>query len=211
MQKLIKKIKSLEKSSINKEVLSRLKDFDSFEHKESKLWYEELCFCILAANAKGRNAFNIQLDLGAKGFLTKSKSELAKTILRHKHRFHNNKSNYIIESRKYSNIKPEIIKRLKDEGIDETRLWLADNIKGIGMKEASHFLRNTGVKNIAILDRHILNIMSENGIIEKPKNLTTKKYVDIEEKFKSISNKLNMSPAKLDLFMWYMKTGEVMK
>jgi len=211
MQKLTQQIKSLQKSKINIEVENRLNDFLSFKDKSQECWFEELCFCILAANAKGRNAYNIQLDLRAKGFLTMTQSELSTAILRHKHRFHNNKARFIIASRKFKDIKTRIIDQLKNNGISKTREWLVDNIKGIGMKEASHFLRNTGVFDIAILDRHVLNIMSENNIIEKPKYLTNKNYLKIEEKFISLCFELKMSPAKLDLFMWYMKTGEVMK
>jgi len=93
----------------------------------------------------------------------------------------------------------------------EAREWLVRNIKGLGMKESSHFLRNVGYKNLAILDRHILNIMKDEGIIEKPKSLTRKKYLEIEEKFNKMAKGFNMSPAELDLHMWCMKTGEVLK
>ncbi len=86
------------------------------------------------------------------------------------------------------------------------------NIKGIGYKEASHFLRNVGYKNIAILDRHIINLMLEYGLIEeKPKTLSRKIYLSIEKKLKIIADRLNMPMAELDLYMWYMKTGEVLK
>ena len=66
-------------------------------------------------------------------------------------------------------------------------------------------------KDESILDRHILNVHSENKKIEKPKTLTKSKYLEIEKKFFCLSEKLKISPVKLDLFMWYMKTGEVLK
>ena len=211
MNKLISLIKSLENSNINNQAEKRLKEFTSFKSKNKDLWYEELCFCILAANAKGRNAFNIQLDLGAKGLLNNTKKQLVNTILKHKHRFHNNKAKYIIESRKYRNIKVLVTRMIKEKGIISTRDWLVENIKGIGMKEASHFLRNTGTFNIAILDRHVMNLMIKHRIIKRPITLTKNKYLEIEKKFLSLSKKLNINPAKLDLFLWYSKTGEVMK
>ena len=101
----------------------------------------------------------------------------------------------------------------KINGMDDfsAREWLVKNVKGIGYKEASHFLRNVGYKNLAILDRHILNLMDEEGLIEKPKSLTRKNYLEIEKKFIALSKRLKMSAAELDLHMWHMKTGEVLK
>jgi N-glycosylase/DNA lyase len=73
-------------------------------------------------------------------------------------------------------------------------------------------LRNVGYKNLAILDRHVLNLMKEYDIIkEKPKTLNKKKYLEIEKIFKKIANTLKMSCAELDLYVWYMKTGKVLK
>jgi N-glycosylase/DNA lyase len=94
----------------------------------------------------------------------------------------------------------------------EARDWLVKNIKGLGYKEASHFMRNVGYKNLAILDRHIINVMHDYKVLkQKPKALTKKNYLEIETKFKKLSKQLNMSAAELDLYMWYMKAGEVLK
>ena len=79
------------------------------------------------------------------------------------------------------------------------------------MKEASHFLRNTGSQSLAILDRHILNILAEHKLIVKPKTLTPQKYKEIEQVFTNMASTLRISPAKLDLILWYMQTGEVLK
>lgn len=147
---------------------------------------------------------NIQKKLG-RGLLTIPQKTLALFIKENKHRFHNNKSKYIVEVRKHLDIKTKLSKQT------DKRNWLVKNIKGLGFKEASHFLRNTGTLDLAILDRHIINTMSEHKIIEKPKTMTPKAYLSIEEKFNNLASKLNMSPAKLDLFIWYMKTGEVAK
>ncbi|MBW3021610.1 N-glycosylase, partial [Candidatus Woesearchaeota archaeon] len=92
------------------------------------------------------------------------------------------------------------------------RELLVTNIKGLGYKAASHFLRNVGYKNLAIVDRHIVNILVENKIIkQKPKTITKKLYFDIETKLDKISKQINMSQAELDLYLWYMKTGKVLK
>ena len=208
MQELIKKIRELEDSKINILVEKRLKEFEAFKNKSNNEWFQELCFCILAANSKQKTSQLIQESLNNK-LLTIEEKELAQYIRDNKHRFHNNKAKYIVEARKYKDIK-EI---LKNKNEIESRNFLVKNIKGIGMKEASHFLRNIGFsQNLAILDRHILSVMHEHAVIDSiPKSITHNNYLNIETKFSNLAKQLNISPAKLDLFLWYLKTGKVAK
>ena len=211
MQELISKIKDLQKSPINQTVESRLQEFASFKGKNGGLWFSELCFCILTANSRARTGITIQNQLGPSGFLFKTQEEIMNVIIQNHHRFHNNKSKYIVQARKHAQIK-KIVNDFTEKGqLLKAREWIVKNIKGIGYKEASHFLRNTGHEDLAILDRHILNLMAEHNLIERPKTLSPKLYIDIESKFNNIAHNLQMSPAKLDLFMWYMKTGEILK
>ena len=134
------------------------------------------------------------------------KSQLTRTIRENKHRFHNIKAGFIVNARQFKNIK-DILKKEKDP-----RRWLIANVKGIGWKESSHFLRNVGYTGYAILDRHILNLMLENKLInKKPKSLNEKNYLAIEKKLEKFAKKLAMSQAELDLYMWFMKTGKVLK
>jgi N-glycosylase/DNA lyase len=207
MKELLEKVRELENSYINDKVNQRLEEFDSFKSKSEDEWFSELCFCILTANAKQKTAATIQNQIKSEGFQTLSQKTLADLIKVNKHRFHNTKSKYIISARKFANIKSLI----QDLTEIQARDFLVKNIKGLGFKESSHFIRNTGGKNLSILDRHILNVLSEHKIIEKPKTLSPQMYKVIESKFTKIASKLRMSPAKLDLFLWYMKTGEVLK
>ena len=131
---------------------------------------------------------------------------MIKCIKRNKHRFHNNKTKYIVEARKYKNIKTILVKE------DDPREWLVKHIKGLGYKESSHFLRNVGYTDYAIVDRHILNVLLDNKVIkEKPLSLNKKVYLEIEGKLALIGKKLKMNQAKLDLYLWYIKTGKVLK
>ncbi|MBN2880989.1 N-glycosylase/DNA lyase [Candidatus Woesearchaeota archaeon] len=199
----------LQNSNIRIEVEKRLKEFSSFAKKSNDEWFSELCFCILTANSKAVTGIKIQQELGANGFLNKSEKEICKVIQDNKHRFHNNKSSYIVQAREFKNIK-NLVKKSKDTL--SIRNWIAENIKGIGYKEASHFLRNIGKKDIAILDRHILNLFKEYGLInEKPKTLTKKIYLEIEKIFLDLAEKLKMNGAELDLYMWYLKTNKILK
>lgn len=208
MNKLIKEIKYIKNSSVKNKVDKRLKEFKNFKNKNTKEWFSELCFCILTANSKAVTALKIQEELTPKGFCEYSLNNVRKTIRKNKHRFYNNKAKYIIAARKHIDIKNKI----KGLGEIKAREWLVKNVKGLGYKEASHFLRNVGCKNLAILDRHILNLMKEYNLIkEKPKILNKKNYLEIETIFKKIADTLKMPCARLDLYMWYMKTGEVLK
>jgi N-glycosylase/DNA lyase len=212
MSQLINSVKKLRKSEVKKVVDKKISIFKDFNKKNTKEWFGEMCFCILTANSKAKTAIAIQKELGANGFCTLCFKDLMETIKRNKHRFHNNKARFIVEAQKNLNIKDLIKPIAENEGQLNAREWLVKNIKGLGYKESSHFLRNVGYFDLAVLDRHILNLMKDDGmIIEKPKTLTKKKYFEIEEKFRQLARKLGMSCAELDLYMWYIKTGWVLK
>ncbi|MBW2985395.1 N-glycosylase/DNA lyase [Candidatus Woesearchaeota archaeon] len=205
-QKLINKINELKNSNIKSDVDYRLNKFKELNNSED--WFSELCFCILTANSKAATALEIEKELKGKGFHTFSQSEIRECIRKNKHRFHNNKSKFIVEARKHKNIK-EII---QEKTTINARTWLVDNIKGIGYKESSHFLRNVGYNNVAILDRHILNLMVEHKLLkEKPKTLNKNNYPEIEKKLGKLASSINMSQAELDLYLWSLKTGKVLK
>ena len=119
---MIKEVKKL-KEKIGNKVNKRLKEFEN-----NKDWFSELCFCLLTANAKAKTALEIEKEAD---FLEMSEEELKEVIRKNKHRFHNRKAEYIVEARKFANIK-EILKENKRE-------FLIKNVKGVGMKEASHF------------------------------------------------------------------------
>jgi N-glycosylase/DNA lyase len=101
----------------------------------------------------------------------------------------------------------ERIEELEDPR--EIRDWLVANVKGLGLKEASHFLRNIGMgKDLAILDRHILKNLVNFGVISKlSETLSKKKYLDIEKKMKEFSRDVKIPLAHLDLLLWYKEAG----
>ncbi len=207
MKELLDKIRGLEQSDVGEIVNKRLDEFASFKRKSEDEWFSELCFCILAANAKQATSATIQNQLSAEGFKTLSQETLANLIKLNKHRFHNNKAKYIVKARQFSNIK-SIIQNMPEQ---QSRQWMVENIAGIGMKEASHFIRNTGGQSLAILDRHILSVLEENKLISKPKSLSTQKYLEIEKVFLDLASTLRMTSAKLDLMFWFIKNGEIAK
>ena len=198
--------------------------------------FEELCFCIFTANTsaemglKAVDAVRILLINGTQEEMTKHLEGI--------YRFNVLRPSYIIHTREYlknnfnfklknkieslKNSKgifgvPKISKKfsstLKENPI-ELRNFFAFNkgIKGLGYKEASHFLRNIGFKGYAILDKHILNSLLEFNIIDKIKTpLTSKVYYEIEEKMKLFSNEIKIPMDDLDLLLWSRKNGKILK
>ena len=203
---LIEKIKNLKKTRIKKEVDARIKEFEKVEEQGIERIFSELCFCILTANYSALGGIKIQKEIGNK-FLTLSEKELSEELKKLGHRFPNKRTEFIIEARKKLKLLEEALK------LPELKLrdWLVKNIKGLGYKEASHFMRNVGYKNVAIIDFHIIDLLVREGIIEKPKTLTKKKYLEVESELKKIADKVNLNLAELDLYLWYMETGKILK
>jgi N-glycosylase/DNA lyase len=208
--KLIKEILDLKK---NKVVLKQIQDkislFSSFKNKNNCSIFKELCFCLLTANFNAKKSIYIQKEIN-NGFISYSKSKLNSELKRLGHRFPNVRGNFIIEARKYKDNIKDIIFSIKDN--KERREWLVKNIKGLGYKESSHFLRNIGFFNYAILDFHIIDILFDNKIIKsKPKTLTKTDYLYIEKKLDFFCKKLNISQGELDFYLWYLETNNILK
>jgi len=186
-------------------VKQRIKEFE--EIGKSDRIFIELCFCILTANFNAERCMKIQEKIG-NGFFYLPEEKLAKKLKKLGHRYPNMRAKHIVEARKYSNLK-EILESFRDG--KEAREWLIKNIKGIGYKEASHFLRNIGYKDVAIIDFHILDLLERYKIIKKPKVLTPRKYLEIERILEKIAKKVKISLAELDLYLWYIETGKILK
>ncbi|MCD4666851.1 N-glycosylase/DNA lyase [archaeon] len=184
------------------EIKSRLKEFEN-----NKDYFYELCFCILTPQSSAKSAWKSILKLKELDFQNKNinPEDYIKNV-----RFHINKSKYLNELKNNYDFILSNIKQDKDSR--ELREFLVKNVKGYGYKEASHFLRNIGHKDLAILDRHILkNLIKHKVINELPKSLTPKKYFEIENKFINFSKKTNMPLDHLDLLFWSQETGEIFK
>ena len=136
---------------------------------------------------------------GSKDILIDSTyEELNKKLKELSCRFYNRRTEYIFYARTIP--------------IKFDREYLVKNIKGLGYKESSHFLRNIGYSDYAILDKHILRSLEEFGVIKEiPKSLNKKKYLEIEEKMKLWSKEIKIPMDELDLVLCSRKTGEVLK
>lgn len=200
---------------IKKDVDKAVKGYKKAWNGNEKEVFAEVAFCILTPQSKAKNAWQAITNLVNNGLLFDGQSEEIAEYLNIV-RFKNNKSRYLVELRELMTVdgKLQPKKILSEKGNTlEKREWIFKNIKGMGMKEANHVLRNLGFGDeIAILDRHILrNLVQLNIINEIPKSITEKKYYEIEEKMKEYSEYSGITMGELDLVLWYKEAGEVFK
>lgn len=191
-------------------VEKRVSEFLKLNEMGNDEWFSELCFCILTANSTAELGMRIQKLVG-RGFLDYPREKLERILRSSGHRFWRKRAEFIVEARRYSRIRDIVLEKIESGGVYGAREWLVRNVKGLGYKEASHFLRNVGYFDVAILDRHILTTLSEYGVIDMPKTLTRNRYLDIEEKFSALARKAGMEPGVFDLYVWYLRTGKVLK
>ena len=188
------------------EIKARLEDFTKIKDKED-IFYE-LCFCLLTPGSNARRC-------DAKVKMLKDNNFMHTNFMPRKHirdiRFYNNKTENLLLAKKNYSIILEQVHNVKDNYL--LRGWLADNVRGFGYKEASHFLRNIGKgKGLAILDRHILkNLKLLDVINEVPGHMSKKQYLGIEKRLLSYSSTIGIAAEELDLLLWSKETGEVFK
>lgn len=208
----IKKIYSDKKE----EIKFRLEEFkQKLKIGDEKDIFAELVFCILTPQSKAKVCWSAVEKLLEKNLLLNASST---KILKELDgvRFKYKKAEYIVEARKLFIDNGDIFVKsriIQFNDILETREWFVKNVKGIGFKESSHFLRNIGLgDNLAILDRHILKNLKLSGVInEIPKSLTKLKYYEIEGKMRKFADRINIPMNYLDLLLWYKEAGHVFK
>jgi len=203
-------------NSKRQDIRLRLNEFKKIWKKGTKKEiFAELVFCILTPQANGKACWSAVENMKRKGVLfTGDRSQIIKELS--SARFIQKKSAYIVEAREKFlcdnrvSLK-SVISKIGDGY--EAREWLVQNVKGIGYKEASHFLRNIGFEqNLAILDRHILKNLKLIGVIKEiPGSLSKGRYFDIEKRMMEFSKAIQIPMSHLDLVMWYKETGEIFK
>lgn len=201
-----------------REIKSRLREFEEVWRKgnDAKLW-EELAYCIFTAGASARMGLNSVAAV--RSLLLEGEPEEMTRALKKAgaHRFPVARPLYIVTTRNYfrANFNMALRKHLRSfRDPFARRDWLAQDkqVKGLGYKEASHFLRNIGIKGHAILDKHVLRCLAEMGVIETMKPPSTRrKYLEIEEELRRFARDIKIDFDELDLVLWSMKTGEILK
>ncbi len=178
-----------------------------FKNISSESYKDEFLFCLLTPGSNAQRCWQAVMEL--KNLPIWNKRSIS-NILKKRTRFHNNKTSYILHNLKHWQ---NITARLNSPNIVELRNYLSKQVKGFGLKEASHFLRNIGKSNnsIAILDRHILKNLYQYNIIKSQKIKSDKHYLEIERKFLNFAKSLKIPADHLDLLLWSQENGEIFK
>lgn len=199
-----------------RDIRRRLAEFRGVrrEGSDARLW-EELVFCIFTAGASAR--MGLRSIETVRPLLDAGTHQDLADALTGVHRYPRARSGYVVVTRDY--LRDDCGMRLGErlESFSDPiarRDWLARErrIKGLGYKEASHFLRNVGYHGYAILDKHILRSLAELGVIASPQPPTTRaKYFATEERLHDFARDVRIDFDELDLVLWSMKTGEILK
>lgn len=198
-------------------IRARLADFAELRRSASdERLFEELVYCIFTAGASARMGLNSVECV--RPHLLSGDQERLETALVGAHRYPRARAGYIISTRDYLQQQCRLrMRELLDSfgrNAEARRDFFAAGrgIKGIGYKEASHFLRNIGYRGYAILDKHILRTLHECGVLDSPDPpATKKKYLATEERMRKFAGELRIDFDELDLLLWSSKTGEILK
>jgi N-glycosylase/DNA lyase len=197
------------------EIESRLSDFKVVGQSGEKRIFEELCFCLLTPQSSALAADRaIRHLIHTKLLYDGTPQQITPIISGAGIRFGDNKGRYIVQAREKLMGEGAILS-LPDLLVDDpkkARENVVENIKGLGYKESSHFLRNIGYEGLAILDRHILRTLCEACVIDcYPATISKKTYMELEEKLEEYARSLGIPLDALDMVMWSGKTGRVFK
>ncbi len=201
-----------------KEIRARLVEFEKIWHdgSDERLW-EELVYCIFTAGASAR--MGLKSVEAVRPFLWEGGRDEMTQALKQAgaHRFPVARPGYIVVARNYLREQCDMAlrKQLRQfSSAVERRDWLAQEkrIKGLGYKEASHFLRNIGLRGHAILDKHVLRCLVDINVLKDARPPSTRgRYLEIEERLRGVADEVGIDFDELDLVLWSMKTGEVLK
>jgi len=178
-------------------------DFRPFLDLKIKATIEtELAFCISTANSSALSGLKFQKYLEDLSLNELSVGELERLLRKARVRFASRKAEYI----KVAIDKFEIVERaLKLDDFGARRELL--KLKGLGMKESSHFLRNIGRKNLAIVDRHVLRWLDRRGYnFRLPRD-----YTKAEDVLRRIAKEKSLTLSELDLMIWFEMTRKISK
>jgi len=201
--------------SLRPTILERLEEFRAlWEAADDRALFRELAFCLFTPQASAERCWETVLRLEEKDLLFNGKPETIAPELR-RIRFLHTKARRLVEARAlfFGPRRKGIRKSLEGKSSEDTREWLVEHVKGIGYKEAGHFLRNIGLAfDLAILDRHVFRILQEAGYLEEiPNSLTKKRYMELEQVMKQFARDLRIPLAELDLTLWAMGAGSIFK
>ncbi len=198
------------------QVRARLAEFRAMWREPDERLFEEVAYCILAIQTKARASDAAVRGLAERDLLFRGEALEIATFLRPRIRFHNHKAAYLVAARE--RFRPSGRWALKETlssfaTPEAARDWLAREVDGFSMKEASHLLRNIGFSDrLAILDRHVLRNLVRHGVIRAvPKSLPPPRYREIEARWREFAVAVGIPLAELDLLFFSRGAGAILK
>lgn len=190
-------------------IRTRLDEFLAVpEHR----YFYELCYCLMTPQSSALQCDKVCRELEHRNFFAQpfDPTSLLRSFDGGYVRFHNVKARRLLRARDEH---PQVLATVLSEASDrEVRNTLAREVHGIGMKEASHFLRNIGRTQVTIIDRHILRNMVRLGAIDNDTPPSSpRRYLALEQLFDGIAEELAMPVDELDLLLWRRETGFILK
>jgi N-glycosylase/DNA lyase len=205
----------------SEEIKAKIKEFRGLKDAGEERIFQELVFVILTSQTGAEKAWKAAEKLEDGDLLLEgSKEEIVEVLAQEDIQYEEDKARYIVENRNSLSQptlqKPEKGLKLKeklDRNPGKARKWLAENVKGLSWKGASHFLRNIGRgEDFAIISGHIAGKMHQLDLTEKPELPSGREeYLRYEKKLRKFSEETEIPLEELDLVLWSMETGEVFK
>ncbi|REJ77903.1 MAG: hypothetical protein DWQ47_16215 [Acidobacteria bacterium] len=198
------------------EIEDRLEEFREIWRSgtDLRLW-EEMVYCFFTGGCSAK--MGLKSVEAVRPYLFDGSHDNIMNALVGVHRYPRARAGYVVASREFLREHCGLQLRNKLNSFSdplERRDWLVNEkgIKGLGYKEASHYLRNIGFRGYAILDKHVLRCMADLGLIESPKPpIGRKKYLSVEITLKNFADQLEIDFDEMDLVLWSMRTGEILK
>jgi N-glycosylase/DNA lyase len=194
----------------------RLSEFRGiWDSRDDDAMLRELLFCLLTPQSKAKVCWGAISEMACSDVLLKGTYEEVLSSIGMV-RFKYKKAAFLITARErfVGNGGLRLSRHIEGLGTPrDARGWFAENIKGMGYKEASHFLRNIGLgADLAILDRHVLRNMKGYGIISSvPSHISKKDYLFLEGKVEEFSHMVGIPMDHLDMLLWFKEAGDVFK
>ncbi|MBI4977175.1 MAG: N-glycosylase/DNA lyase [Spirochaetes bacterium] len=199
-------------------IIAREQEFKRiFKTADNEALFTELAFCILTPQSRAHQCWKAVTELKNRGLVMNGSASAIARVLSGIHgvRFHHNKARYIVTTRSMlmRDGEPDIRQYINPEDVFGTRRTIVRLAKGIGIKEASHFLRNIGFgETLAIIDRHVLRNLIPLGVAVKlPNTITEKRYYALEQNIARFAQRIRIPLAHLDFVLWYKEAHDIFK
>jgi thermostable 8-oxoguanine DNA glycosylase len=174
-----------------------------FSRKTEEDAFYELCFCLCSPQTTFAKNDKLNKELRKRDFFNGFIAFPDLKLLTTEVRFYHRKASYLLEVKKAW--RGEIWPGLNANNMTDynKRSWLIEFVRGLGMKTASHFLRNAlGCEYFAIIDTHVCKFLE----INPPKSQAI--YLAQEQRFVAIANNLGITPLELDVYIWSHYSGQ---